>query len=78
MNITDLHTRNPSARERLMARVPAAPADFDRVAMLAGLPDFLEAALDLILADIDALPGMTDSSAVGCRILAACIDRLRL
>lgn len=42
------------------------------------LHDILEAALDLILEDFEAKPGMTASSAVGCRILATAIDRLRL
>lgn len=75
--ILDLHAGNPKARERLMGSVPEAPADFDRAAMIADLPMILESALDLILDDFDALPGMTASSAVGCRILATVIDRLQ-
>ena len=77
MTITRLHSINPEARERLMDRIPEAPADFDRDAMLDDLPMILETALDLILEDFEALPGMTASSAVGCRILAAVIDRLQ-
>jgi hypothetical protein len=76
-NIRDLHQSNPEARERLMERIPEAPADFDRAAMIADLPMILESALDLILEDFDAKPGMTASSAVGCRILATVIDRLQ-
>lgn len=76
--ITRLHSINPEAREQLMGRVPEAPEDFDRAAMIDDLPDILEAALDLILEDFEAKPGMTASSAVGCRILAMAIDRLRL
>lgn len=75
--ITDLHPGNPEARERLMERIPAPSADFDRAAMIADLPMILGSALDLILEDFEALPGMTQSSAVGCRILAAVIDRLQ-
>jgi hypothetical protein len=78
MTITRLHNINPEAREQLMGRVPEAPEDFDRDAMLDDLPMILESALDLILEDFDALPGMTTSSAIGCRILAVAIDRLRV
>lgn len=74
--ITDLHARNPEARERLLARIPEAPADFDRAAMIEELPMILTAALDFILEDIEVLPGMTNSAAIGCRILAATIERL--
>ena len=75
--ITRLHDINPEARERLLARIPEAPADFDKSTMLDELPDILEAALDFILDDIEVLPGMTTHSAIGCRIIAATISRLR-
>lgn len=78
MNITRLHDINPEARERLMERIPEAPADFDRTAMIDDLPDILEAALDLILDEIEAMPGQSHSGAIGCRIIATCVDRLRL
>lgn len=76
-NVTDLHPSNPEAREQLMARIPEAPEGFDRAALIADLPMILGSALDLILEDFEALPGMTQSSAVGCRIIAAVIDRLQ-
>lgn len=41
------------------------------------LPVLMTGALDLILEDFEAKPGMTTSSAIGCRIIAACIDRLQ-
>jgi hypothetical protein len=75
--IRDLRPGNPEARARLMERLPEAPADFDRAALVAQLPMILESALDLILEDFEAEPGMTQSSAVGCRSLAAVIDRLQ-
>ena len=75
--VTHLRPGNSEAREQLMARVPEAPEDFDRAAMIEQLPMILTGALDLILEDFEAKPGMTTSSAVGCRIIAACIDRLQ-
>jgi hypothetical protein len=77
-NVTDLHARNSEARNQLLNRVPEPLADFDRDRMIADLPMILDAALDLILEDIVAAPGQTHSAAVGCRILAVTIDRLRL
>ena len=76
--ITRLHSINPDARERLMERIPEAPEDFDRAAMIDDLPMILETALDLILDEIEALPGQSHSGAIGCRILATAIDRLRV
>lgn len=75
--VTRLRPGNPEARERLMERIPAAPADFDRAAMIEQLPMILTGALDLILEDFEVKPGMTTSSAIGCRIIAAVIDRLQ-
>lgn len=75
--ITHLHPGNSEARERLLERVPEAPADFDRAAMIEQLPMILTGALDLILEDFEAKPGMAASSAIGCRIIAAVIDRLQ-
>lgn len=76
-SITHLHEGNPEARARLMKSVPSPPKDFDREAFIESLPFLLESVLDLILKDFESKPGMNQSSAVGCRILATLIDRLQ-
>lgn len=74
-NITDIRPRNPEAARDLINSIP--PGKVKRKQLAKDLPDILEAALTFLLEDIDAGPGQSTSSAVGCRIVAACIARLR-
>jgi len=76
--ITNLHQGNPDAAKHLIESVPVATVAFDRDVMIHGLPDILESALAMLLDDIDTRPGKTTSGAVGCRIIAACVSRLRM
>jgi len=69
---TDLYVANPGAARKLIETVPEGQVDQHELLMQ--LPWMLEAALELILDEIDihqASPGAT-----GCRILAAAISRL--
>lgn len=63
-----------SAAQCLIDSVPAGQVDLE--ALYRDLPEFLRAALELLLEEIDASPGRASSGAVGCRILAATIARL--
>jgi hypothetical protein len=76
-NITDIRQGNTQAAADLIASFPGADAKFNRKQMIKELPDILETALGMILDDLDASPGRTTSGAIGCRIIAACICRLK-
>lgn len=72
---TPLHRTNPEAAADLLAAVAPPAAHWTRKQFKKDLPTLLEVALEFLLADIDATSQA--SSAIGCRLLAACITRLK-
>ena len=74
---TDLHLSSFEQARLLIARTPPPVKRIKRKQFERDLPDMLETALGLLLDEIDVQPGQANSGAIGCRLLAACIARLR-
>lgn len=70
--LPDHYLANLSAARKLIDSVPEG--EVNKHDVLLQLPWILEAALELLLEDVDIAE--SSSSASGCRILAACINRM--
>lgn len=75
-NVTPLHPINRDAAAALLAAIPEPNRLLDRDEVISVLPDALEYALSLILAEFDYDADPTCRLAVAARVLAAMIDRL--
>lgn len=76
-NITHLHPRDSETARRLIAEVPPPIRELKRKQLVRDLPRVLEMALEMILDDFDVDRYSDTSAAVGCRLLAACVARLK-
>ena len=74
-NVTDIRPFDIEAARELVNSIP--PGKVKRKELVKDLPDILETALGLLLEEVDARRGQGTPGAVGCRIVAACISRLR-
>jgi hypothetical protein len=76
--ITPIRRTNPEGAATFLADIPDdAKFDRKRFRKSRDLPEILEFALALILKDLDASPGEANPGAVGCRLLAYCVRRLK-
>jgi hypothetical protein len=75
-NVVNLHPGNHEAAAALLAWVPEPNRPHDRDEIIGILPDALNYALSLILAEFDYDADPTCRLAVAARVLAAMIDRL--
>ena len=75
--ITPLRRTNPQAAEVFLDDIAPPERKFSRKRFKRDLPNTLEMALALILKDLDVSPGQATSGAVGCRLLAYCVARLK-
>lgn len=75
--IIPIRRTNPAAADDFLSDIAAPERKFSRKRFRQDLPDILQTALALILKDLDVAPGQATSGAVGCRLLAYCVARLK-
>lgn len=75
--ITPIRRTDPQAAAVFLDDIAAPERKFSRKRFRKDLPDILQTALALVLKDLDVTPSQATSGAVGCRLLAYCVARLK-